>query len=92
MEDKETKEILEKFDDILAEHLAPGKVAATVAAMEPKERLMFLSKLLDYAVPRLKQTDIEADVGSDVITVIPPNFDRAARIKELKQKLFETDE
>ena len=43
-------------------------------------------------VPKLKQTDIKADVGSDVITVIPPNFDREARIKELKQKLFETDE
>jgi len=35
----------------------------------------------------LKHTGLE----NDVITVIPPNFDRKARIAELKAKLLEDD-
>jgi vacuolar-type H+-ATPase subunit E/Vma4 len=94
--DKATKEIREKIASILEEHFTPERVTEDLEAMEPKERLMFLSKLLDYAVPKLKQTDIKADVSSDVFTVIPPNFeldpeDRKSRIKELKQKLFESE-
>ncbi|TDN99991.1 hypothetical protein [Sunxiuqinia elliptica] len=89
---KATAEIKSRISDILAEHFTPEKVAKNLEAMEPKERLLFLTKLLDYSVPKLKQTDLKADLKSDVITVLPPNFDRAARIAELKQKLNETDE
>ena len=87
--DKTTKEIREKISDILAEHFTPEKVAENLNAMEPKERLLFLTKLLEYAIPKLKQTDLSTDLKNDVITVIPPNFDRKARIAELKAKLLE---
>jgi len=86
---KATNEIRRKIADILAEHFTPEKVAENLEAMEPKERLLFLTKLLDYSVPKLKQTDIKADLESDTIVVLPPNFDREARIAELKKKLFE---
>ncbi len=90
--DKATKEIREKISDILAEHFTPEKVAENLEAMEPKERLIFLTKLLDYAAPKLKSTELKPDLDNSTIIVRPPNFDREARIKELKQKLFETDE
>jgi len=91
---KTTMEIREKISDILAEHFTPEKVAENLEAMEPKERLIFLTKLLDYSIPKLRQTDLKTDFESDTIVVIPPNFtpeDRAARIRELKAKLFEDD-
>lgn len=91
---KTTMEIREKISDILAEHFTPEKVAENLEAMEPKERLVFLTKLLDYSIPKLRQTDLKTDFESDTIVVIPPNFsneDRAARIAELKTKLFEDE-
>ena len=91
---KTTKEIREKISDILAEHFTPEKVAENLEAMEPKDRLIFLTKLLDYTTPKLRQTDLKTDFESDTIVVIPPNFsneDRAARIKELKEKLFQDE-
>jgi hypothetical protein len=89
---KVTSEIREKISDILAEHFTPEKVAENLEAMDPKERLLFLTKLLDYAAPKLKSTELKTDIVNGNIMVMPPNFDRKARIKELKQKLFETDE
>lgn len=89
---KATSEIREKISDILAEHFTPEKVGENLEAMEPKERLLFLTKLLDYAAPKLKSTELKTDFDNNLIIVRPPDFDRAARINELKQKLFETDE
>lgn len=89
---KVTTEIREKISDILAEHFTPEKVAENLEAMEPKERLLFLTKLLDYTTPKLKSTELKTDLDNGNIVVIPPNFDRAARIKELKKKLIESDE
>lgn len=89
---KTTKEIREKISDILAEHFTPEKVAENLEAIEPKERLLFLTKLLDYTTPKLKSTELKTDLDNGNIIIRPPDFDREARIKELKQKLFETDE
>ncbi len=88
---KTTMEIREKISDILAEHFTPEKVAENLEAMEPKERLIFLTKLLDYSIPKLRQTDLKTDLDDNTIIVIPPNFDRTERIKELKAKLFEDE-
>lgn len=60
--DKATKEIREKISDILDEHFTPAKVTENLEAMDPKDRLLFLTKLMEYAVPKLKQTDLKADV------------------------------
>ncbi|MGD9930250.1 MAG: DUF5681 domain-containing protein [Mangrovibacterium sp.] len=60
--DKATKEIREKISDILEDHFTPDKISEDLEAMEPKDRLTFLTKLLEYAVPKLKQTDIAAEV------------------------------
>lgn len=89
---KSTEEIRGKIADILAEHFTPEKVAKNLEAMEPKERLLFLTKLLEYSTPKLKQTDLKADIENNTITVLPPNFDREARINELKEKLLDSDE
>ncbi|GET28786.1 DUF5681 domain-containing protein [Prolixibacter sp. SD074] len=89
---KATAEIRGKIADILAEHFTPEKVAENLEAMEPKDRLLFLSKLLDFSIPKLKQTDLKAELDNDTIIVLPPNFDREARINELKEKLLNSDE
>ena len=70
--DKATKEIREKIASILEEHFTPERVTEDLEAMEPKERLMFLTKLMEYTVPKLKQTDIEANVNNR--TDKPPTF------------------
>jgi len=70
--DKATKEIREKIASILEEHFTPERVTEDLEAMEPKERLMFLTKLMEYTVPKLKQTDIEANVTNR--TDKPPTF------------------
>lgn len=93
---KITKDLRIQISDILAEHFTPEKVSENLEAMEPKERLIFLIKLLDYSIPKLRQTDLKTDLGDNVITVIPPSWefspeDRAARIKELKEKLFQDE-
>lgn len=58
---KTTKEIRDKISDILAEHFTPEKVAENLEAMEPKERLAFLSKLLDYTTPKLQSTQMQLE-------------------------------
>ena len=92
--DRQTAELRQKINEILGEHFTPEKIAADIEAMEPKDRLTFLTKLMEYAVPKLKQTELDTDNRDTDIHVIFPTFpeDRAERIKELKQKLFETDE
>ena len=89
---KVTAKVKGSIADILAEHFTPEKVAENLEAMEPKDRLLFLTKLLDYSIPKLKQTDLKADIENNTITVLPPNFDREARINELKAKLLDGDE
>lgn len=89
---KVTAEVKSAIADILTEHFTPEKVAENLEAMEPKERLLFLTKLLEYSTPKLKQTDLKADIENNTITVLPPNFDREARINELKEKLLDSDE
>ena len=59
---KITKEIKSQISDILAEHFTPEKVAENLEAMEPKDRLIFLTKLLDYTTPKLRQTDLKTDL------------------------------
>lgn len=56
---KTTSEIREKISDILTEHFTPEKVAGNLEAMEPKDRLTFLTKLLDYTTPKLQSTQME---------------------------------
>jgi len=90
---KITKNLRIQISDILAEHFTPEKVSENLEAMEPKERLIFLTKLLDYSIPKLRQTDLKTDM-TDTIIVRPPNFEltpeqRAARMAELRKKLDE---
>lgn len=89
--DKATKEIRERIKEILDNNFTAAKIDEVLAEMDGKDKLMFLTKLLDYSLPKLKSTELKTDFDSNMIIVRPPNFDREARIKELKQKLLETD-
>lgn len=55
--DKATAELRERVKMILDEHFTPEVITEDLASMEPKDRLTFLTKLMEYAIPRLKQTD-----------------------------------
>ncbi|MFV0377281.1 MAG: DUF5681 domain-containing protein [Mangrovibacterium sp.] len=59
--DKATAGLREKIADILGEHFTSERIAADLEAMEPKDRLTFLTKLLEYTVPKLKQTEYKTD-------------------------------
>lgn len=69
--DKATKGIRDKISDILTVHFTPEKVAENLEAMESKDRLIFLTKLLDYMTPKFKQTELTTDKinGSFVVKV-----------------------
>lgn len=87
---KFTVEVKERIIDILDNNFTIDSVNEDLKQLESKDRLQFLLKLLDYTTPKMKQTEINANVHNEDIIVIPPTWDeRETRINELKAKLFE---
>lgn len=78
---QETREVLQK---VVGNEL--DKLGVLLAKLEPLERVNALSKLLPYILPTLKQNDVT--IGhKDEMT----EEQRTRRIKELKEKLNQTD-
>lgn len=67
---KASAELIERINDILSDHFTPEKVSEYLEAIDPKERLMFLTRLLDYAVPKLKA--LEFSGTHDISNFEPP--------------------
>ncbi len=75
--DKSTKEIRERFNDLLENNLSNiEKWLTATAEKDPAKALDLLLKLSEFVVPKLKAADLNLNSGQDmVITVIPPKFD-----------------
>lgn len=75
--DKSTKEIRERFNDLLENNLPNiEKWLTSTAEKDPAKALDLLLKLSEFVVPKLKAADLNLNSGQDmVITVIPPKFD-----------------
>jgi esterase/lipase len=85
-------EIRGYISDILSEHFTPKKIAENLEEMEVKDRMQFLTKLLDYVTPKVKQMDLNSDFSNQTIVVKLPKLtpeERINEIKELKESLFE---
>ena len=89
--DKNNKEIREAYQALVESNLPNIKTWLNeVAEKDPAKALDFMLKLTEYIVPKLKAIELSTGLNTDII-VIPPNFDREARIKELKTKLFASE-
>lgn len=94
--DQTNKEIREAYQNLVEGNLENIGIWLTATAeKDPAKALDFMLKLSEYIVPKLKAVELSTGLNTDII-VIPPNFefspeDRAARIKELKEKLFENE-
>ena len=94
--DKTNSEIREAFQNLVEGNLTNiEKWLKEIAEKDPAKAFDFMLKLSEYIVPKLKAVELKNGMNTDII-VIPPNFefspeDRAARIKELKAKLFEDE-
>lgn len=56
--------------------------------LEPKEKLLFIEKMLNYSLPRLQATQLTTPKEPEVQMT---DEERKAAIAELKKKLFEDD-
>jgi len=76
---KETREVLQKVVDIEV-----NKLGATLAKLEPIERVNALAKLLPYILP--KKQEVAVEVRQELT-----EEQRAARLEYLKEKLLNSD-
>lgn len=59
---KHTASMRSKIDTLLSENW--NKIQADLDSLEPKDRLAFIERLLNYSVPKLASTSAEIDVVS----------------------------
>lgn len=78
---KDTKELRERVSDLIDNNF--DSIQADLDQLEPKERLDFLIKLLEYGLPKLQRVENEMFFNQSV----PVNLDKYEEIrKSLKIK------
>lgn len=60
---KVTTNIRDQLQLIVDEYFDSGKVVVDMNSMEPKDRLAFLSRILDYLIPRLRAEDMNLNMN-----------------------------
>ncbi|MFW6275486.1 MAG: DUF5681 domain-containing protein [bacterium] len=59
---KQTQETRELITSIIEEHFSSEKLQDDLEKLEPRDRLNFLSKLLEFIVPKLTRGELSAEV------------------------------
>lgn len=72
---KDTKELRERVSDLIDNNF--DRIQADLDQLEPKERLDFLVKLLEYGLPKLQRVENEMFFEQS----IPVNLDEYEKIK-----------
>lgn len=58
---KSSEELREIVGQILTKHFTPYQLAKDLKQLEPNQRIGFMLKLLEFSVPRLKQTEMNIE-------------------------------
>lgn len=72
---KDTKELRERISDLIDNNF--DSIQADLDQLEPKEKLDFLIKLFEYALPKLQRVENEMFIEQS----IPVNLDEYEKIK-----------
>jgi len=65
-----TKQMRERINDFLENNFS--MIESDLLALEPRERVRFYIELLNYGVPKLKQTELKTDI--EKLQLNPPVF------------------
>lgn len=74
-QNKFTVEAKERINNILQQHFTPEKINDDLKEMEAKDRLQFLLKLLDFTTPKMKQSEINANIVNETQPPIVINYE-----------------
>jgi hypothetical protein len=62
-QNKLAKNLRERIVDILDSDFTPEKIRYDLNQLKPEDRLAMLIKLMDFAIPRLKQVDFQGNIN-----------------------------
>ena len=66
---KVTSEVRQYIDNILTQNFTPEKVEKELKKLEPKDRLYFYVKLIDYVIPKKKHIEVEGEITQPVLQI-----------------------
>lgn len=69
-----TSEIRERINKIIESNFDENSIEQDLKTLDPEKRLIILIKLLEFSLPKLQATRIEADLSDHLVNIRPKEW------------------